>query len=287
MKVTASIVNWNTEKLLDKCVSSVFEQTKGIDFTVWVFDNCSKDKSREMLEKKFSHAKLIKNSENIGFGKAHNFVFRKTNDEYFAVINSDIEFKNNVLKILCGFLEKNRKAAAVGCLLLNKDNSVQQNISVVPTLMREVTARIPLFANPYCPKKDYSLTQEVENFSGACFVVRRSAIGKNLFDESIFAYAEETDLFYCLKKNGWKIFFDPKAIAVHYGGASSKHAEKHALYFKGLNYFFRKNYGVLQSFALRTITLFSALVKLVFAIITLNKGDLAFCKRIIKECLVG
>jgi GT2 family glycosyltransferase len=226
----------------------------------------------------------VQNKENIGFGKAHNKVFELTNSEYFAIINSDIEFKNNVLKALSDCLGSKEKVAAVSCKLLSPDQSVQENISVFPTLPLELLARIPFVQNPYSPKKDYSLSQEVKSFNGACFLVRRSAIKGKLFDEDYFAYAEETDLFYRLKKIGWKIFFEPKAIAIHYGGASSKKVEAQLLHLNGLKLFFEKNHNKFSEKIFLLICLFSAAVGFFVAFFVSNKERKDFCKRIIKAC---
>lgn len=285
MKVVASIVNWNTVSFLEKCLRSIFEKTKGIDFEVWVFDNGSKDESVKMIKKKFPEAKLIENGKNIGFGKAHNRVFESTCAEYFAAINSDIVFENNVLKSLADFLDKNERAAAASCKLLNANGSVQENISVFPSLARELVARLPFAHNPYHPKTDYSVAQEVETFNGACFIVRKSAVREKLFDGGFFAYAEETDLFFRLEKAGWKNFFEPKAIATHFGGASSTEAAKHAMHLKGLNLFFEKHFGKASAFAFRLIVLVSTTAKLFLSALALDKKQFDYCRGIIKVCI--
>ena len=51
--VSIIIVNFNTKDLLRNCLSSLFEQTKDIEFEVFVSDNGSTDGSLDMVRKYF------------------------------------------------------------------------------------------------------------------------------------------------------------------------------------------------------------------------------------------
>ena len=66
---------------------------------------------------------------------------------------------------------------------------------------------------------DEDLTHEAEAVSGSCMLIRREVIDQiGYLDENFFAYQEDTD--YCRRARlaGWKIFYNPSAQIIHYGG---------------------------------------------------------------------
>ena len=89
MDLSVIIVNWNTKKLLDNCLSSIFKLTKGITFEIIVVDNGSKDGSAQMVKEKFPQVKLIPNRDNLGFTKANNQGIKIEKGKYILLLNSD------------------------------------------------------------------------------------------------------------------------------------------------------------------------------------------------------
>jgi hypothetical protein len=50
-------------------------------------------------------------------------------------------------------------------------------------------------------------------------LIRRAVMDQiGLLDERFFAYHEETDYCFQAKKAGWKVYYDPEAQIIHYGG---------------------------------------------------------------------
>ena len=70
--VSIIIVSWNTRDILRDCLRSVYENAGDVWFEVVVVDNGSTDDSAEMVESEFPRARLIRNSENLGFAAGHN-----------------------------------------------------------------------------------------------------------------------------------------------------------------------------------------------------------------------
>src|SRR5689334_10623601 len=88
------IVNYNTSKLLENCLRSVFKAAhpKG-GLEVIVVDNASNDDSLSMVEKNFSQVKVLKNKTNLGFAKANNLGASLSNAKYLLFLNSDTVIK--------------------------------------------------------------------------------------------------------------------------------------------------------------------------------------------------
>jgi len=64
--------------------------------------------------------------------------------------------------------------------------------------------------------------QQVEAITGACLMVRRSALEEvGLLDQGYFMYTEEVDLCHRLGLAGWELWYVPQAVVTHFGGASS------------------------------------------------------------------
>ena len=78
----------------------------------------------------------------------------------------------------------------------------------------------------------------------ASLLVRRSAAEQvGGVDESYFMYSDETDLQYRLRQAGWKVYYLPEVVTVHFGGGSSSHWRRRKLIYRGKLLFFRKHYG--------------------------------------------
>ena len=71
MDVSIIIVNYNTLKVTQECINSVFEKTQGIAFEVILVDNASTDCSKEHFSRD-ARIRYIYSSKNGGFGYANN-----------------------------------------------------------------------------------------------------------------------------------------------------------------------------------------------------------------------
>ncbi|MFH1030033.1 MAG: glycosyltransferase family 2 protein [bacterium] len=99
MTLSIIIVNWNVKDLLEKCLASVYKETRNIRFEVIVIDNASGDGSAEMIRKKFPQVNLIENKENRWFAGGNNQGFKISKGELILLLNPDTE-------ILDGAIEK-------------------------------------------------------------------------------------------------------------------------------------------------------------------------------------
>lgn len=72
------IANWNGEKLIDKCLESLENQSFK-DFKIYIIDNDSKDNSKEVIKtyNKRLNIDLIEMSYNSGFAPANNIGIKK------------------------------------------------------------------------------------------------------------------------------------------------------------------------------------------------------------------
>ena len=107
------IITFNGLSYTKKCVESIQNFTKNIDYRIIFVDNNSSDGTVEYL-KTVPNSILIANSENLNFVKAMNQGFEKVSSKYTVWLNNDTVVTPDWLKILVEHLEKNPEAGAIG-----------------------------------------------------------------------------------------------------------------------------------------------------------------------------
>lgn len=274
MDLSVVILSFNTQKLLEDCLTSIFKKTQNVEFEVIVVDNASVDGSVEMVEKKFSRVKLIKNSENLGFAKGNNQAIQKAKGEFVLLLNSDTVVKEQSLEKMIQFMRNHHEAGVVGPKLLNGDGTFQPSAGKFPSLpVVWVMLFKEKFGGSQLVRGSYNETKEVDWVMGAALVVRKEILNKTgLLDEKIFMYYDEVEWCYRIKKAGFKVYFYPEAKIIHLWQKSSLSGRKGPILanYKGLIYFYRKHKSFLELFLLRVLLKLKAVAALVIGYLTNN-----------------
>ena len=251
------IVSYNTKEITKKCLETINESLSfdpTIRVEIIVLDNASKDGSVEEIQN--TSLKLIALDENIGFGRGNNRAVKEAEGKYLLFLNSDIEvLKDAIPKMYNYFVQKENPYNFLGAKLLNKDFSLQPSCGPFYTL--PVVFGALFLKGDYWGLTRYSPTtvKEVDWVSGACFMCsKKDFLEIGQFDEKIFMYMEEIDLFYRAKKMGLSVGFTPFARFIHLGSASSKNKMRPMLnIYKGFLYFYKKHYSPFQVWILRNM----------------------------------
>ena len=246
MDLSIIIVSHNTEKLLEACLTSVYTTLRSVDFSfeVIIVDNGSSDGSIQMVQKKFSRAVLIQNKKNDGFGKANNKGMRKSKGTYILLLNSDTVLTQGSIQELYAFVQ-NHPNSFVGPKLLNMDGSPQTSCG--PFFSLPVVFAILFLKGDVLGITRWSpkTVTPVDWVSGACVLASRNVFFDDLFfDEDIFMYMEEVDLFYRVQKKGLKVYFNPNSVVHHVGSGSSLDKRKTPILniYRGLRILYKKHY---------------------------------------------
>ncbi len=265
MDLSVIIVNWNTKKLLENCLKSIFKFTEDVNFEIIVVDNGSEDDSPNLVKEKFPQVKLIPNKENLGFTKANNQGIKIAKGKYILLLNSDTYLIENSFKKLVGEANKRKNLGALGPALLNENRSIQQSAGFFPhlpqvflwmTFIDDLPGGSAL--KPYHVDHDsfYMRGREVDWVTAAAILVAKSVIKRvGPLDEKIFMYGEEVEWCYRIKKAGFTNFFSPTTKIVHIGRGSSQKIPTRAYIgeYKGIIYFYAKHRG---KFSLQIARLF-------------------------------
>jgi GT2 family glycosyltransferase len=244
MDVSIVLVSYNTREMTKNCIESVYEKTTGLSFDIWIVDNDSKDDSVKMIRQEFPEVKLIESKENLGFGRANNLAMRQIDSKYIFLLNTDTLLLNNAIKILFDFMEDpaNKDVGACGGQLFNADMTLQGSTGDFDRLdwlfkkafglnwmsrFNRYKYKLKTNLDKSIQLSKLSTERDVDFVIGADMFLRKEAINRSgLFDERFFMFAEEAELQFRIKKNGYRIIFNPNAEILHYGGGSVKNTNK-------------------------------------------------------------
>ena len=241
MDVSIVIVNYKTPLLLQACVKSIFEYSKGFEFEIIVVDNHSEDESKTLITSNFPAVKWIDMGFNSGFGSANNKGIKIAEGDYVLLLNSDTElYENSILKTLDYYIEqsKTKKIGLLGCRIEHRDKKLQPSCNYYWAGIKEEFQANPIviliFERLLKQKKLRSIhkyerlnSNHVMTWLGVPFAfIKSSLIKDNLFDEHFFMYSEDEELNYRLAKKGFNPFFYCETGVYHIIGGSSGDAFK-------------------------------------------------------------
>jgi N-acetylglucosaminyl-diphospho-decaprenol L-rhamnosyltransferase len=222
--VAVAVVSWNTRELLRRCLLSLEPEIEAGRAEAWVVDNGSTDGSVELVRDEFPRARLLVPGENLGFGPAVNRVAERTASAWIAPANADIELTPGALEALLEAGAADPGAGAVAPKLLLPDGSVQPSIQPFPELWSTLLKHLRVYhlshrlGEHLCLKGYWNpdQSQRVAWATGAFLIVRREAYERiGGFDDDQWMYAEDLDLCWRLKREGWTTRFEPRAVVHH------------------------------------------------------------------------
>lgn len=234
-KISGSIVTYNNEKTICECVQSVLEYTKDCSFQLYIYDNCSSDRTVELLTKHFPQVRIIKGSKNIGFGQGHNQIIHRVHSEFHAVINPDIYFKNNVIGKMADYMEKHPQIVQLTPEIRNLDGTVQYLPKIDPDIRYVVLSKLS-------PFKHYRQIYTMENIKmekptsilscTGCFSMIRTSVLKQVhgYDRRFFMYFEDADLSRRLRQYG-ELVYHPGMHVYHAWKRDNTHSLRGACIF--------------------------------------------------------
>lgn len=221
------ILNWNGEKLLQKYLPSVVENTNSEVADVIVADNGSTDDSRALLARDFPTVKTILFDKNYGFAEGYNRAIKTLSDryEYVVLLNSDVAVPSGWVEPLVSFMNGHKEAGACQPKILADTNREYFEYAGASG------GFIDKHGYPYCRgrifstcEKDdsqYDTPMEIFWATGACLMTRVALYNQvGGLDPDFFAHMEEIDLCWRIHLAGYNIWVVPESRVFHLGGGS-------------------------------------------------------------------
>ena len=284
------IVTYNCSRYIGNCLDSLYENSNGVNFRVYIVDNNSRDDTlavARVRSDRWKNIEVIKNDQNLGFAKANNLAILQSHAPYVLLLNPDTIMKPGTLSHLVVILDEGR-ADIVGPQLLNEDGSVQRwGGGFFPSLgrvFRHYFFLAELFKNGswsrgiYINSADHT-PMRVDWISGAFLLFRRDVVKEiGLLREDFFMYGEDMEFCYRARKINFRIMYDPTVSIVHlYGKCSSENvSEVDFQSLANMSTFFKETHGRWQGCMLDLMTFLGFGVRAVIYIFLCGIGKKEF-----------
>lgn len=217
--IDIAIVNWNTTEAALRATKG-YLASEGVEARVTVVDNASRAEQRQILrENTLSGASLVLNEENLGYGTAANRVLAAGEAELVCVSNADLLPDPEALAALAAVALGEPGAGMVGPVFAGETAHYHAKLPGSAAMLGRIFAGS--FARGAVEQPAPGAVSEVEQPSGACFVIRREVwetVGG--FDEGFFLWYEDVDLAKRLRDAGRRNLV-VGAARVEHGGAGS------------------------------------------------------------------
>ena len=227
------IVNWNSGAYLKTCIESINNE-----FQIIVVDNSSTDNSVNSISA-FKNVTLLRQSENLGFGKACNIGANLAKSDFILFLNPDAAIYSDTIDKVLAFMgdATNDQIGICGVQLIDEHGNIARHCSRFPSVLRFLAQTLALDRinsrfGRVMKEWDHKSTSVVDQVIGAFFLVRTNVF-KSLggFDERFFVYYEEVDFAYRAHLAGWKSTYFAGAKAFHDGNGTTKNVKALRLFY--------------------------------------------------------
>ena len=227
------IVNWNSGAYLKTCIESINNE-----FQIIVVDNNSTDNSVSSISA-FKNVTLLRQSENLGFGKACNIGANLAKSDFILFLNPDAAIYSDTIDKVLAFMGDgtNDQIGICGVQLIDEYGNIARHCSRFPSVLRFLAQTLALDRinsrfGRVMKEWDHKSTSVVDQVIGAFFLVRTNVF-KSLggFDERFFVYYEEVDFAYRAHLAGWKSTYFAGAKAFHDGNGTTKNVKALRLFY--------------------------------------------------------
>ncbi len=238
--VSALVVTHNVKDRVLRCLES-FYASADIPVDAVVVDNDSSDGTPAAITAAYPQATVLAQTKDLGYGRAANAGLERCKGRFTLLLSPDVTLDPMCVGRLADLLLTRPDAGAVGPRLAFPDGKLDPDarraFPIPRTLFYQTVGLSKLF--PKSPRfgrgnmghvADTEL-HEMDSGSGACLMLRMAALDRvGFFDPRYFMFGEDIDLCYRLKLGGWKVFYQPTALATHHVRAASADRRRQLAY---------------------------------------------------------
>ena len=214
--ISVIIPNYNGEGLLPQVLPTVFVALNNskVPSEVIVVDDCSTDRSVQLLHEKFPGVKIVQNKVNSGFSVTSNKGISSAKYDWVLLLNSDVKLGPDYFEPLLKYTERSDVFGVMGRILGWEDDKIQDG------------AKYPFFhgvkiktSGNYLLKNEEEMTNGLYSMylSGAnAFMNKNYFLATGGFNE-LFSpfYVEDFELSLRAWRLGYTCYYDHNAICRH------------------------------------------------------------------------
>ncbi|PKL48475.1 MAG: glycosyltransferase family 2 protein [Candidatus Riflebacteria bacterium HGW-Riflebacteria-2] len=263
------ILNWNGKHHLPDCLASLEQQTYR-DFECVLVDNGSSDGSGDYIRQFYPWVKLVCLDKNSGFAAGNVIALSYCLGSYIITLNNDTILEPQWLEEIVKVADDNPLAGMIASRICSaKDHDIIDSLGIKICL--DGMSRGAFRNQKYSALRE--IPSEILCPSACAGLYRREMINQvGFFDESFFAYCEDTDLGLRCRRAGWKALLAEKAVVYHKYSASFGAFSPFKLYLVERNHFWTlfKNFPAILVILFPVLTAFRYLLQ--FLLLLKNDG---------------
>ena len=258
MDLSVILVSYNTADISLKALEHLFASEHALQMEVCIVDNASRDDSVQRISAAYPSIPLLKNTLNVGFGRANNQALAHVTGRYVLLLNTDAFVEPDTLATTVAYMDQHPRCGILGAKLIGSDGELQPSCRYFPTPWNQFLLESGLnrvFTGTRMVDDmdwDHGSVRQCDWVPGCFYLVRREVINQvGLFDPRFFMYCEEVDHCHATRQAGWGITYFPTPV-VHLGGESAKSdavistsgRQIKALQIESELLYYRKNFGL-------------------------------------------
>lgn len=211
-KISVIIPTFNSWGTLKNCISSIQKQSIKPQ-EVLVIDNASTDDTSKKVRKYFPKVKLYTMDRNTGVTGGRNMGINMSNksSDYLLFLDHDMVAQKDMIHELVEIAQSDPRIGIVTPKIYYWGN--KNRIWSAGTGINLLTGQIMFRGGE--DKGQFEKAEEVQVAPAAIFVTSAAMKKIKSFDDVYFACYEDTDFCFRARKEGFKTFYAPKALAYH------------------------------------------------------------------------
>lgn len=218
------------DALLDEAVSG-----QAPTFEIVLVDNASSDETKDLI-RRIDGIRVIRNEHNVGFPRGCNQGAREARGRALLLLNNDAVVRPGALAAALSTLESDRSIGAVGGKLILPDGRLQEAGCI---LWSDGTTLG--YGRGWEPERGEAMFRRDVDFCSGALLMTSLALWRDLggLEEGFSpAYYEDTDYCARLWERGYRVVYEPDAIADHFErGSESREGAAYALSMRNRKWF--------------------------------------------------
>ena len=245
--VSLVTVNFNEPEVTEQLLISINNNSyKNVE--IIVVDNGCDRGVESLIESSYPEVKYIKSEENLGFAGGNNLGIEQANGAFVFLVNNDTEFTDGLIEHLLARFSTQKDIGVVSPKIryFNLPGVIQY---AGYSKMNPFTARNKAFGSKEKDEGQCDKAIETPYGHGAALMFKKELIEKvGLLPEVFFLYYEELDWCEQVRRAGYSIWYEPKALIYHKESVSVGKMSAFKTYYLTRNriLFVRRNMSFLQ-----------------------------------------